>query len=185
MIRATREGPDLRAGTEIEETLVNATLPLVDRTDREYLEMEAMLMAFIEDVRSEATAIDPLIRLRQLAAAHVRWRLEHPAIAEVFDLEIGASARVNRLPDEHRRRVRAIKRMYIDELRSILKDGRRRGTFHFEDVRVTAFAIVTLCGSAHTWYDPSGDLTVDEVCAMYADFATGLVQAPLRAAAPR
>ena len=46
-------------------------------------------MAFIEDVRSEATAIDPLTRLRQLAAAHVRWRLEHPAIAEVFDLEIG------------------------------------------------------------------------------------------------
>ena len=133
----------------------------------------------------KATAIDPIIRLRQLAAANVRWRLEHPAIAEVFDLEIGASARVNRLPDEHRRRVRAIKRMYIDELRSILKDGRRRGTFHFEDVRVTAFAIVTLCGSAHTWYDPGGDLTVDEVGAMYADYATGLFQAPLRAAAPR
>jgi hypothetical protein len=185
MIRATWDGPDLRAGTDIEETLVNATLPLVDRTDREYLEMEAMLMAFIEDVRSAATAADPLTRLRQLAAAHVRWRLEHPAIAEIFDLAIGASARVNRLPDEHRRRVRAIKRMYIDELRSILKAGRRSGTFHFDDVRVTAFAIVSLCGSAHTWYDPDGDLTVDEVCAMYADFATGMVQAPLRAAVAR
>jgi AcrR family transcriptional regulator len=161
---------------------VNATLLLPDRTDQEYLEMEAMLMAFIDDVRSEATASEPLARLRQLAAAHVRWRLEHPAIAEVFDIALGVRTRVNRLPDEHRRRIRAIKRMYLDELRAVLKAGARAGTFDYEDVRVTAFALVTLCGSAHTWYDPDGDLTVDEVAEMYADFAAGMVRAPMRVA---
>ena len=90
---------------------MNATLLLPDRTDQEYLEMEAMLMAFVDDVRSEATASEPLARLRQLAAPHVRWRLEHPAIAEVFDIALGVRTRVNRLPDEHRRRMGAIKRM--------------------------------------------------------------------------
>ena len=159
---------------------MNATLLLPDRTDQEYLEMEAMLMAFIDDVRSQATASDPLIRLRQLAAAHVRWRLERPEIAEVFDIALGVRTRVNALPDEHRRRIRAIKRMYIDELRSTLKAGARSGTFDFDDVRVTAFALVTLCGSAHTWYDPDGDLTVDEVAEMYADFVAGMVRAPMR-----
>ena len=163
---------------------MNATVLLPDRTDQEYLEMEAMLMAFIDDVRSEATAHDPLTRLRQLAAAHVRWRLEHPVIAEVFDVALGASTRVNRLPDEHRRRVRAIKRMYLDELRTILKAGARAGTFDFEDIRVTSFALATLCGSAHTWYDPDGDLSVDEVAEIYADFAAGMVRAPMRIAAP-
>ena len=158
---------------------MNATLLLPDRTDQEYLEMEAMLMAFIDDVRSEATANDPLTRLRQLAAAHVRWRLERPEIAEIFDLAFGVRTRVNSLPDEHRRRIRAIKRMYLDELRATLKAGARSGTFDFDDVRVTAFALVTLCGSAHTWYDPDGDLTVDEVADMYADFAAGLVRAPM------
>ena len=157
---------------------MHATLP--DRTDQDYLEMEAMLLAFIDDVRCEATATDPLTRLRQFAAAHTRWRLEHPDIAEGFDLALGASARVNRLPEEHRRRVRAIKRMYLDELRSILKAGARSGTFDFADVRVTAFAIVTLCQAAHTWYDPEGHLSVDEVAAMYADFAAGMVRAPMR-----
>jgi len=161
---------------------VDATLLLPERTDQEYLEMEAMLMAFIDDVRSEATASDPLIRLRQLAAAHVRWRLERPEIAEVFDVALGVRTRVNSLPDEHRRRIRAIKRMYLDELRGILKAGARCGTFDFEDVRVTAFALVTLCGSAHTWYDPDGDLTVDEVADMYADFAAGMVRAPMHIA---
>jgi len=161
---------------------VNATLLLPDRTDQEYLEMEAMLMAFVDDVRSQATASDPLIRLRQLTAAHVRWRLERPEIAEVFDIALGVRTRVNRLPDEHRRRIRAIKRMYVDELRAVLKAGARSGTFDFVDLRVTAFALVTLCGSAHTWYDPDGDLSVEEVGEMYADFAAGMVRAPMRPA---
>ena len=159
---------------------MNATLLLPDRSDQEYLEMEAHMMAFVDHVRSQATAGDPLLRLRQIVAAHVRWRLEHPDIAEVFDIAFGDRTRVSRLPDEHRRRIRAIKRMYLDELRAVLKAGARCGTFDYADVRVTAFAIVTLCGSAHTWYDPDGDLTVDQVAAMYADFAAGMVRAPMR-----
>jgi hypothetical protein len=159
---------------------VGATSLLHARTDADYPEMEAMLMAFVDDVRSQCTASEPLPRLRQLAAAHVRWRLEHPAIAEVFDTAFGLRTRVNSLPEEHRRRIRAIKRMYLDELRAVLNAGARSGTFDFADVRVTAFAIVTLCGSAHTWYDPRGDLTIDQVAAMYADFAAGMVRAPMR-----
>jgi len=159
---------------------VGATSLLHARTDADYPEMEAMLMAFVDDVRSQCTASEPLPRLRQLAAAHVRWRLEHPAIAEVFDIAFGLRTRVNSLPEEHRRRIRAIKRMYLDELRAVLNAGARSGTFDFADVRVTAFAIVTLCGSAHTWFDPRGDLTIDQVAAMYADFAAGMVRAPMR-----
>jgi tetracycline repressor-like protein len=160
--------------------LVNATTLLQDRTDADYRELEAMLMAFVDDVRSQCTASEPLQRLRQLATAHVRWRLQHPAIAEVFDIALGVRTRVLSLPDEHRRRIRAIKRIYLDELRAVLNAGARSGTFDFADVRVTAFAIVTLCGSAHTWYDPQGDLTVDRVAEMYADFAAGMVRAPMR-----
>jgi hypothetical protein len=158
---------------------VNATLLIPDRTDAEYAEMESHLLAFLDEVRAATTATQPLPRLRQLVAAHVRWRLEHPQIAEVFDVAIGVRTRVNSLPAEHRARIRALKRMYIDELRGVLQAGARQGTFHFDDVRVAAFAVVTLCGSAHTWYDPDGDLTVDQVAAMYSDFAAGMVRAPL------
>ena len=155
---------------------------LQHQTHANYLELEAMMMAFVDDVRSQCTASEPLERLRQLAAAHVRWRLRNPELAEVSDLALGMRTRVNRLPDEHRRRIRAIKRMYVDELRAVLKAGARSGTFDFADLRVTAFALVTLCGSAHTWYDPDGDLSVEEVGEMYADFAAGMVRAPMRVA---
>jgi hypothetical protein len=153
---------------------------LQQQTDADYLQLEAMLMAFVDDVRAQCTSSEPLGRLRQLAAAHVRWRLLHPRIAEVFDIALGVRTRVASLPAEHRARIRAIKRMYLDELRGVLNAGARSGTFDFADVRVTAFAIVTLCGSAHTWYDPEGDLTIDEVAEMYADFAAGMVRAPMR-----
>jgi hypothetical protein len=159
---------------------VGASRLLQDRTDADYIEMEAMLMAFVDYVRAECTASEPLPRLRQLAAAHVRWRLHHPDIAEVFDIAFGVRTRVMSLPEGHRARIRAIKRMYVDELRAILNAGARSGTFDFADVRVTAFAIVALCGSVHTWYDPEGELTIDEVAAMYADFAAGMVRAPMR-----
>jgi len=159
---------------------VGATRLSEHRTDADYVDMEAMLMAFVDDVRSQCTASEPLGRLRQLAAAHVRWRLQNPEIAEIFDFAFGMRTRVKSLPEEHRRRIRAIKRMYLDELRAILNAGARSGTFDFADVRVTAFAIVTLCGSANTWYDPEGDLTVDEIAAMYADFVAGMVRAPMR-----
>jgi len=159
---------------------VGATRASPERTDADYVEMETMLMAFVDDVRSQGTASEPLARLRQLTSAHVRWRLQHPEIAEVFDIAFGMRTRVNSLPAEHRARIRAIKRIYLDELRAVLNAGARSGTFDFADVRVTAFAIVTLCGSANTWYDPEGDLTVDEVAAMYADFVAGMVRAPMR-----
>jgi hypothetical protein len=149
-------------------------------TDADYLELEASMMALVDYVRSQCTATEPLERLRQLAAAHVRWRLERPAVADVLDVAFGARTRLAELPAEHRARIRAIKRIYLDELRGVLNAGARSGTFDFADVRVTAFAIVALCGSAHTWYDPAGDLSIDDVAAMYADFAAGLVRAPMR-----
>jgi Tetracyclin repressor-like, C-terminal domain len=159
---------------------VGASGTLHAGTDADYVELEAAMMAFVDDVRSHCTATESLPRLRQLAAAHVRWRLQRPEIADLLDIAFGARTRLAALPAEHRARIRAIKRMYLDELRAVLNAGARSGTFDFDDVRVTAFAIVSLCGSAHTWFDPAGDLTIDEVAAMYADFAAGMVRAPMR-----
>jgi hypothetical protein len=159
---------------------LHATVVIPQQTDADYHEMEAMLLAFIDDVRSELTAQEPLPRLRQLVSAHVRWRLERPEIAQALDIALGPRTRVNELPEEHRRRVRAIKRMYMDELKCVLKAGAKAGTFDYPDLRVTTFAILSLCGSSHTWYDPDGDLTPQQVAAMYADLAAGMVRAPQR-----
>ncbi len=183
MMRADRAGPPSGPAPHRLEAALHATVLIPQQTDADYHEMEAVLLAFVDDVRCELTAAEPLPRLRQLVSAHVRWRLERPRIAQALDIVLGPRTRVNDLPEEHRRRVRAIKRVYMDELRCVLKAGAKAGTFDFPDLRVTTFAILSLCGSAHTWYDPDGDLTVDQVAEMYADFAAGMVRAPMRCVA--
>jgi hypothetical protein len=146
--------------------------------DRYYERIEQLLLDMLDAVRAEVTAPEPAAALRQFVRAHVRWRLERLDTAEAFDVVLGDRARVNSLPAEHRRRVRSLKRLYLEELRGILRDGARRGAFTFGDLRITAFAIASLCASAHAWYDPEGELSPDQVGLMYADYVAGMVHAP-------
>ena len=152
----------------------------------DYARIEHLLLEMLDAVRAEVTAAEPAGALRDFVRAHVRWRLEHLDAAEVFDVVLGDRARVNLLPAEHRLRIRSLKRLYLEELRRILREGQRKGVFSFGDLRITAFAIASLCASAHGWYDPDGPLTPAQVGAMYADYVAGMVHAPPPSAcAPR
>jgi hypothetical protein len=146
--------------------------------DEYYARIEHLLLEMLDAVRAEVTAAEPAAALREFVRAHVRWRLEHLDAAEAFDVVLGDRARVNQLPAEHHRRIRSLKRLYLEELRGILREGKRKGTFTFGDLRITGFAIASLCASAHGWYDPAGPLTPAQVGAMYADYVAGMVHAP-------
>jgi hypothetical protein len=146
--------------------------------DDYYAGIEHLLLDMLDAVRAEVTATEPAGALREFVRAHVRWRLERLEAAEAFDVVLGDRARVNQLPAEHRRRVRSLKRLYLDELRGILREGARKGVFSFGDLRITAFAIASLCASAHAWYDPDGALTPTQVGEMYAEYVAGMVHAP-------
>ncbi|HWT22736.1 MAG TPA: hypothetical protein VN213_04450 [Solirubrobacteraceae bacterium] len=151
--------------------------PASTAIDEYYAEIEHLLLDMLDAVRAEVTAPDPAGALRQFVCAHVRWRLERLEAAEAFDVVLGDRARVNSLPAEHRRRIRSLKRLYLEELRGILREGARKGAFSFGDLRITAFAIASLCASAHAWYDPEGPLTPAQVGEMYAGFVAGMVHA--------
>jgi hypothetical protein len=148
--------------------------------DDYYAGIEHLLLDMLDAVRAEVSSSEPAAALREFVRAHVRWRLEHLDAAEVFDVVLGDRARVNQLPAEHRRRIRSLKRLYLDELRGILREGARKGCFTFGDVRITAFAIASLCASVHAWYDPDGRLAPAQVGEMYADYVAGMVHAPPR-----
>ncbi len=146
--------------------------------DEYYAGIEHLLLEMLDAVRAEVTAPEPAAALREFVRAHVRWRLEHLEAAEAFDVVLGDRARVYSLPAEHRRRIRSLKRLYLEELRGILREGARKGVFAFGDLRITAFAIASLCSSVHAWYDPDGPLTPAQVGAMYAEYVAGMVHSP-------
>jgi AcrR family transcriptional regulator len=68
-------------------------------------------------------------------------------------------------------------RPFQDLLREILQQGADEGTFEFDDVKVTAFAVTTMCEYVYTWYRSGGRLSADEVVGRYAELALAAVGA--------
>jgi hypothetical protein len=68
-----------------------------------------------------------------------------------------------------------MERDYVLEFRTVLEEGHKRGSMVIDDVKTTAFAIITLCEYVHTWFNPQGDLTVAGVANRYEGLVRNLV----------
>ena len=137
--------------------------------------MENLLTAFIDSVTSQVTADDPVERLHQFARAHVLWQLDEREAAGAYATSVGMRDLLEGLPAKHRRALAAKQRGYLKLLRGILESGVAENLIRVEDVRVTAFAIITMCEYVHTWYDPNGKLSPVEVADLYARLVVGMV----------
>ena len=142
--------------------------------------LEVGLADFWSAVRNSLTDADPVVRLGQLVRSHVVWQLQQSDVARAFDVNAGMRHLVRELPEERAKAIIAMEREYITELRGILEEGGRRGLFAFDDVKVAAFAITTMCEYVHTWFNPGLEMTVEDVAAHYEELALALVGAGRR-----
>ena len=133
--------------------------------------VEQMLDDFLVAVHGALRSSEPLARFRELVAAHVRWQLERREEAGVYAQTLGMRQLTASLSSERRDHILEMQRTYLAEWRSILAQGRDEGVFAFEDLRTTAFAVVTLCEYVHTWFNPEGALSVDAVVELYVGLA--------------
>lgn len=77
--------------------------------------------------------------------------------------------------------LRAVMKGIRDRLRSIIGDGIRDKSFRKVDPTATAYAIFGMSHQINTWYRPGGKFNLDDLAAMYADFAVAIVGAkPIR-----
>jgi len=143
--------------------------------------IEKMLVDFLDAVRGAVRSSEPLARFREYVAAHVRFQLERRDEAGIYAQTVGMRTLTHSLPPEHRDTIVALQRSYVDDLREILLAGREQGDFSFADVGLTTFAVITLCEYVHTWFNPDGPLTVDEVVDLYVKLAVRMVGGPLSA----
>lgn len=119
--------------------------------------MKHLLDSFGASVGASLTETEPSPLLRQFVSAHVGWKLEQREAAGAYTAAIGMRDIVHSLPRKHQRSVIAKQRRHLNRLRGILEAGIVTGDFRIEDIRVTAFAIVTLCEYVQSWYDPVGE----------------------------
>ena len=137
--------------------------------------MEKILVDFVESVASAVGDGPPTERLAQFCRAHVLWQLERREEANAYAASLGFRELKAALTPQQRRRVLKLQRSHVQLLRDILAAGERAGDFRFGDLRVTAFAIVTLCEYVFSWYDPEGVLGPEDVADYYCQLVLAMV----------
>jgi AcrR family transcriptional regulator len=107
--------------------------------------------------------------LATLVELHVWMHGTRPQATLVADTEVRA------LRGTARDEIVGLRDRYEAIWRAVLTDGRGAGTFDLEDERITATALLGLCSQVSHWYSPGGRLPLEQVCAMHADLALGMV----------
>jgi AcrR family transcriptional regulator len=114
----------------------------------------------------------PALKLAAAVREHVVFHGVHRRAAFVTDSEIRA------LTEGPRAALIAQRDAYEAMFVELIRGGIRDGSLRVSDARVAAYAILLQCTGVALWFDPAGQLELDEV----ADLHVELVLASLRAA---
>ena len=104
---------------------------------------------------------DPLQRLQEAIASHIRLHTTYKAEFFIIDTEIRA------LEGENRPYILSLRDAYESLLQNLLQDGMERGVFQPCDVKVASYAIIAMCTEVAAWFRPNGRLTVQQVTNIY------------------
>lgn len=139
--------------------------------------IDTAMQDFLDHVRNSITESDPVLKLGQMVRAHVSWQLQQTDAARAFDLTMSIRSLAHDIPHDRLAPVVKMEREYAREFRDVLEEGQRQGSMVVDDVKTTAFAIITLCEYVHTWYNPNGDMTVAAIANRYEGLVRSMVGA--------
>jgi len=109
---------------------------------------------------------DPLQRLQEAIASHIRLHTTYKSEFFIIDTEIRA------LEGENRTYILSLRDTYESLLQDILNDGMKRGVFHQSDIKVASYAIIAMCTEVAKWFRPNGRLSVQQVIDLYSQMIT-------------
>lgn len=114
---------------------------------------------------------DPVLRVRRMVEAHVRFHAAHRDEAFVGSRELGS------LDEPARSTVLGLRRRYEGRLRKAIADGVHAGLFTVSSERLVSYAILDMGMGVAAWFRPDGPHSVDEVAYAYADHALAMLRA--------
>jgi AcrR family transcriptional regulator len=103
-------------------------------------------------------------RLRVFVLWHVEYHARHRFQARVADEQLHA------LDPDNRALVVELRDRYETLLQELVGAGRDLGGWRVSHVGVVSSAIATMCTQVDAWYRPDGELTPEQIGAIYADF---------------
>ncbi len=111
-------------------------------------------------------------RLAALIRLHVIEHARGRRLWEVADEDWRQLSRPKREP------VVALRDEYQSFWERALREGRDQGLFRFRDLKLTTFAILSMCSDVYKWFSPGGRLTADDVADYYLELVAAMLGAP-------
>jgi TetR/AcrR family transcriptional regulator, cholesterol catabolism regulator len=106
----------------------------------------------------------PEEQLRGMVFQNLIAMQQDAAATRVFAREI-----VRFSSEDLMRDVRAMRREYFDLLRGILARGMKEGTFRDGNATIVAFQLFGMMNWTWTWFDPEGDVRVEDIARTFLD----------------
>ncbi len=122
-------------------------------------------------IEAVAGASQPTEKLRAFVEHMVRFHGSRRIEAGVTDNQF------RYLGEPLRNRVIEMRDELQRVLEKILEEGVERGEFTIPDIKITAYAILTMTTYVALWYRPAGRLNLNEIARQYADLALRMVDA--------
>jgi AcrR family transcriptional regulator len=139
---------------------------LWDLTLTALTDLEASWADVARALPSDAEALD---RLGAFVRTHVAFHAMKGQEAVLVN------SQMDRLSPEHRKSAIVMRDRYQRRLSDIIQRGIDDGSFGVPNVRVTTFAILQIGVGVSTWFKPTGQLTVDDLCDIYEELAARMV----------
>jgi AcrR family transcriptional regulator len=102
-------------------------------------------------------------KFRRALTAHIAIVAEHIDAATVFSHEWKA------LSEARKQVIKSKRDAYEQMWAEILQEGAARGEFRQTDLRFARMTVLSVANWLYQWYDPHGELSVDEVAQRLAD----------------
>jgi AcrR family transcriptional regulator len=128
---------------------------------------------FVAGLRAGIAGDTPEARLRAYVSTFMDLHLSEYE----FDANFGYFQLRAMLNEDAGAEVARLEREILGMLKDILVEGSQSGDFSIKDLSVTARTITTMSEYSFTWFRPTGRLTIQQVGALYAEYAVRLVKA--------
>jgi AcrR family transcriptional regulator len=111
-------------------------------------------------------------RLAALIRLHIREHARGRRLWEVADEDW------RQLPRRKREPIVALRDEYQSFWERALSEGREAGLFRFGDLKMTTFAILSMCSDVYKWFSPNGRLSAEDVEDYYLQLIAAMLAAP-------
>jgi len=84
----------------------------------------------------------------------------------------------NNLPPKQRKLAEQSRRAVLAQFRQAIESGIDQGKFRVMDAKVAAFSIIGMCNWTGWWFNPAGEVSMEDVAGQIADMALRAVELP-------